>query len=439
MTFAAETIAEADTCIFGWAMGMTQHAHGTRNVLALTNLALVTGNLGKPRAGLSPFRGQNNVQGGGGDMGPAPHTLPGYQDLSDDDVLDTFEAAWGVRPPDEVGLRLPEQYDAILDGHIEEMFIMGENPVLSEPDIREAEHAIEELDFLVVQDIFRSETAEFADVVLPAASAAEKSGTFTNTERRVQRVRPAVSPPGEARPDLDILCALAGRFGFDWEYDGPADVMAEINDLVPIYGGITYDRLESTPEGIQWPCEDEDDPGTPFLYEDEFNFEDGKARFVPADYAGPVELPDEEYPLMLTSGRVLYHWHTGTMTRRVGVLMDYVPESFVTIHPEMADQLGVRDDEYVRVESRRGDIVVKAGVEETSDPGVVFIPMHFVHGAINELTQHELDPTSYIPEYKVTSVRIEPLGPEPGEEPLSVEPPADEFDSRPDEERASDN
>ncbi|EFW92398.1 formate dehydrogenase, alpha subunit [Haladaptatus paucihalophilus DX253] len=439
LTNAAETIAEADTCIFGWAMGMTQHAHGTRNVIALTNLALVTGNLGKPRAGVSPFRGQNNVQGGGGDMGPAPHTLPGYQDLSDDDVLDKFEDAWGVRPPDEIGLRLPEQYEAITEGHIKGMFIMGENPVLSEPDIREAENAIEELDFLVVQDIFLTETAEFADVVLPAASNAEKSGTFTNTERRVQRVRPAVEPPGEARTDSDILADLAGRFGFDWDYDGPVDVMDEINDLVPIYGGVTYDRLESTPEGLQWPCEDEDDPGTPFLYEDEFNFDDGKARFVPADYGGPVELPDEEYPLMLTSGRVLYHWHTGTMTRRVEVLMDHVPESFVTIHPEMADRLGVKDGEYVRVTSRRGDIVTKANVEETSDPGVVFIPMHFAHGAINELTQHALDPTSYIPEYKVTSVRIEPLGPDTDEDPLPVEPPTGTLEGRPGEQTTGDD
>ncbi len=439
LTDAAETIAKADTCIFGWAMGMTQHAHGTRNVLAITNLALVTGNLGKPRAGLSPFRGQNNVQGGGGDMGPAPHTLPGYQDLTDDDVLDKFEESWGVRPPDEIGLRLPEQYDAMEEGHIKGMFIMGENPALSEPDIRGAEKAIEKLEFLVVQDIFLSETAEFADVVLPAASAAEKSGTFTNTERRIQRVRPAVSPPGQAKSDLEILSDLASKFGFDWDYDGPADVMAEINDLVPIYGGVTYDRLESTPEGIQWPCEDEADPGTPYLYEEEFNFEDGKARFVPADYAGPVELPDEEYPLMLTSGRVLYHWHTGTMTRRVNVLMDHVPESFVTLHPEMADQLGVSDGEYVRVESRRGDIVTKANVEETSDPGVVFIPMHFAHGAINELTQHELDPTSYIPEYKVTSVRIHPLGSDSDEDPLPAEPPTDEFEGRPDERTTGDD
>ncbi|WP_410765545.1 formate dehydrogenase subunit alpha [Haloferax sp. DFSO60] len=410
---AAETIATADTCIFGWAMGMTQHAHGTRNVLAITNLALVTGHLGKPGAGLSPFRGQNNVQGGGGDMGPAPHNLPGYQDPTDDEIADKFAAVWGERPPQEIGLRLPEQYDAMLAGRIRGMYIMGENPVLSEPDISEAEEALEELEFLVVQDIFLTETAEYADVVLPAASNAEKYGTFTNTERRVQLVRPAIEPPGIAKTDLEILCELADRFGYQWDYDSAADVMDEIAQLVPIYGGISYDRLESTPEGIQWPCTGADDPGTPFLYEERFNFDDGLARFVPADYAGPAELPDEEYPLMLTSGRVLYHWHTGTMTRRTQVSMDHVPESFVTIHPKMAEQLGVEDGEDVRVISRRGEIVVKAEVQDVADPGVVFIPMHFAEGAINELTQHELDPTSYIPEYKVSSVRIEPVGPSP--------------------------
>ncbi|MFC6724404.1 formate dehydrogenase subunit alpha [Halobium palmae] len=424
---AARTIGEADTCIFGWAMGMTQHAHGTRNLLALTNLALVTGNLGKPRAGVSPFRGQNNVQGGGGDMGPAPHNLPGYQDPTDEEVLQKFEKEWGERPPDEVGLRLPEQFEEMKEGNLKGMFIMGENPVLSEPDIRDAEKSIGELDFLAVQDIFLTETAEFADVVLPAAAGPEKLGTQTNTERRIQFVRPAVEPPGDAKTDMDILVDLASRWGYDWasKYDGPSDVMDEISRLVPLYGGVSYERLEENPDGLQWPCEDEDDPGTPYLYEDGFNFDDGKARFVPADYAGPVELPDEEYPLMLSSGRVLYHWHTGTMTRRVEALMEQVPESFVTIHPEMAEQIGVVDGEYVRVTSRRGDITVKANVEDQSDPGVVFIPMHFVHGAVNELTQHELDPDSYIPEFKVTSVKVEPVGPDPDEETLPVQPPAE--------------
>ncbi|RDI71345.1 formate dehydrogenase subunit alpha [Halopelagius longus] len=422
---AAETIATADTCIFGWAMGMTQHAHGTRNVLAMTNLALVTGNMGKQGAGLSPFRGQNNVQGGGGDMGPAPHTLPGYQDLQDDEVLDKFEEAWGVRPPDRVGLRLPEQYEAMMDDELHGMYIMGENPALSEPNNTEAQEAVQKLDFLAVQDIFLTETAQYADVVLPAASAAEKSGTFTNTERRIQRVRPAIDPPGQAKSDFEILIDLAERFGYEWDYDDPSDVMEEISSLVPIYGGVDYDRLAAEDGSLQWPVWDTEHAGTPYLYEEEFNFEDGRARFVPADYAGPKEMPDEEYPLMLTTGRVLYHWHTGTMTRRVEALMHSVPESFVTIHPNMAETLGVSDGEYVRVSSRRGSIVVRADVEETSDEGVVFIPMHFARGAVNELTSHETDPTSHIPEYKVSSVKIEPLGADPDEEPFTVEMPGD--------------
>jgi len=407
---AAETIATADTCVFAWALGMTQHTHGTRNVLALANLALVTGHIGKPGTGVSPFRGHNNVQGGGGDMGPAPHTLPGYQDLHDSEVLDKFEDVWDVRPPDEVGLYITEVFDEVQEGNLHGMYIVGENPALSEPDLRDVEQGLEELDFLVVQDIFMTETAEHADVVLPAATFAEKNGTFTNTERRVQLVRSTTDPPGEAKPDWLILQEIAREMGFDWDYEDPSDVMEEINELVPIYGGISHDRLEAKKDGLQWPCWDENHSGTPYLYEDEFNFEDGKARFVPADFAEPPELPDEEYPYTLSTGRVLYYWHTGTLTRRVEALMDQVDESFVTIHPDTAEQLGINDGEYVRVESRRGSIVVKAHVEDSHDPGVVFIPMHFARGAVNTLTQGELDPTSRIPEYKVSSVRLSPVG-----------------------------
>ncbi|WP_137285642.1 molybdopterin-dependent oxidoreductase [Halorussus salinisoli] len=457
---AAETIAAADTCVYGWAMGLTQHSHGTRNALAIANLALLCGHLGKPRSGLSPFRGQNNVQGGGGDMGPIPNTLPGYQSVEDDDVLDKFEESWGVRPPGEVGLRITEMFSAIPgvekttsggDGDdayggdesaderargtddpsadegytpdntdLHGMYIVGENPAVSEPDLEHADRALEALDFLVVQELFMTETAEHADVVLPAASMAEKYGTVTNTERRVQLVRPAVESPDEARTDAAILQDLAGRFGFDWEYGSPADVMDEINDLTPIYGGVTYDRLEEKEDGLQWPCWDEDHPGTPYLYDEEFNFDDGLARFVPS------ELPDdrlpagtESYPFTLTTGRVLYHWHTGSMTRRVETSMRHVPESFVTIHPEAAERLGIEDGEYVRVESEQGDIVVKANVEETSEPDVLFVPMHFVHGAVNKLTKEEFDPTSKIPQYKVTNVQVRPLGTDPDEEPTS--------------------
>jgi formate dehydrogenase major subunit len=465
---AAETIATADTCVYGWAMGLTQHSHGTRNALAIANLALLCGHLGEPRSGLSPFRGQNNVQGGGGDMGPIPNTLPGYQPVDDEDVLDTFESSWGVRPPDQVGLRITEMFSAIPgvdrdegerddegdgfaggddgdrehergrdDPAVEEgysprntdvrgMYIVGENPVVSEPDIQHADEALDALDFLVVQELFMTETAEYADVVLPSASAAEKYGTVTNTERRVQLVRPAAESPGRARTDADILQDLAGRLGVDWGYDDVTEVMDEINDLVPIYGGVTHDRLEETEDGLQWPCWDEDHPGTPYLYDEAFNFDDGLARFVPAespDDESPT--PTDEYPFTLSTGRVLYHWHTGSMTRRVETSMRHVGESFVTIHPEAADELDVADGEYVRVASAQGEIVVKANVESTSGPDVVFVPMHFVHGAVNRLTSETFDPTSKIPQYKMTNVRIAPLGPDPEAEPTELDDLAD--------------
>ncbi|NHN58728.1 MULTISPECIES: molybdopterin-dependent oxidoreductase [Halorussus] len=492
---AAETIATADTCVYGWAMGLTQHTHGTRNALAIANLALLCGHVGEPRSGLSPFRGQNNVQGGGGDMGPIPNNLPGYQSVEDDEVLDKFEAEWGVRPPDEVGLRVTDMFSAIPgveetvtggdgddayggddanhgagdeagstgagavgdegeptdagasgereteasdeqrrgtddpsaeEGYTPEntdlrgMYIVGENPAVSEPDLDHVEEALAALDFLVVQELFMTETAKHADVVLPAASLAEKYGTITNTERRVQLVRPAVESPGEARTDAAILQDLAGRMGFDWDYGSAADVMDEINDLAPIYGGVTHERLEEKEDGLQWPCWDEDHPGTPYLYEDEFNFDDGRARFVPSELPEErLPAPTEEYPFTLSTGRVLYHWHTGSMTRRVETSMQHVPESFVTVHPDAADRLGIDDGEYVAVESAQGEIVVRANVEETSGPDVLFIPMHFVNGAVNRLTEEQFDPTSRIPRYKVTNVRVRPLGPDPEEEPTS--------------------
>ena len=411
---AAETLAAADSVVFGWAMGMTQQSHGTENLLAMADLALVLGQVGKPGAGLSPFRGQNNVQGGGGDMGTLPGSLPGYQDPADDAVGAKFADAWGERPPEEPGLKVPEMLAEAHEGNLRGMYVVGENPALSEPDIQHAAEALADMEFLVVQDIFMTETAEHADVVLPAATSPEKHGTFTNTERRIQRVRPTAEPPGLARQDWEITQALARRLGYDWDYDHPREVMDEINDLAPIYGGVSYDRLEGGDEhGLQWPCRDVDDPGTPYLYDyedGEFGFEDGKARFVPADGGHPGELPDEEFPLTLTSGRVLYHWHTGQITRRVEGLMSHVGESFVEINPATAAEIGVEDGEYVRVESRRGDIVVKAEVTDRVGEGTLFIPMHFAAGAVNKLTGETFDPTAGIPEYKVSSVSAEPLG-----------------------------
>ncbi|QLK25832.1 formate dehydrogenase subunit alpha [Natrinema zhouii] len=416
---AAETLAEADSVVFGWAMGMTQQSTGTDNLLAMADLALVLGQLGKPGAGLSPFRGQNNVQGGGGDMGTLPGSLPGYQDPADDEVGQKFAEVWGERPPEEPGLTVPEMLAEAHEGNLRGMYVVGENPALSEPDIDHAGEALADLEFLVVQDIFMTETAEHADVILPAATSPEKHGTFTNTERRIQRVRPSAEPPGAAKQDWEITQALAERMGYDWGYDHPREIMDEISSLTPIYGGVSYDRLEDGEEhGLQWPVPDEDHPGTPYLYDYEegnFNFEDGKARFVPADGGHPGELPDEEFPLTLTSGRVLYHWHTGQITRRVEGLMSHVGQSFVEIHPETAADLGVEDGEYVRVESRRGEIVVKAQVTDRVGEGTLFIPMHFATGAVNKLTQETFDPQAGIPEYKISSVRLEALGAETDE------------------------
>ncbi|WP_135535948.1 formate dehydrogenase subunit alpha [Halostella pelagica] len=416
---AAETLAEADSVVFGWAMGMTQQSNGTQNLLALTDLALTLGQVGKPGAGLSPFRGQNNVQGGGGDMGTLPGSLPGYQDPADDEVGEKFAAEWGERPPEEPGLKVPEMLSEADDGNLRGLYVVGENPALSEPDLQHAEEALQELDFLVVQDIFMTETADHADVVLPAATSPEKEGTFTNTERRIQRVSGVADPPGDARQDWEITQALANRMGYGWDYDHPREIMDEISDLAPIYGGVSYDRLESGDQhGLQWPCWDEDHAGTPYLYDyddGEFNFDDGLARFVPADSGHPGEVPDEEYPLTLTTGRVLYHWHTGQITRRVEGLMSHVGESFVEVHPDTAADLGVSDGEYVRVGSRRGEIIVKAQVTDRVGPGTLFIPMHFAAGAVNTLTQETFDPQAGIPEFKVSSVRAEPIGPETDE------------------------
>jgi formate dehydrogenase major subunit len=369
-------------------------------------------------------------------MGTLPGSLPGYQDLTDPEVLDTFEEAWGTRPPDEPGLTVPEMFDEAGE-NLHGMFVMGENPALSEPDIAHAEQALEALEFLAVQDIFLTETAEHADVVLPAATFVEKEGTFTNTERRVQLVGQAREPPGTARQDWEIVQGLANRLGEDWAYDHPAEIMDEIAELTPIYGGITHDRLKAE-GGLQWPCRDADDPGTRYLYEDGFNFPDGMARFVPADMGRPQELTDEEYPLTLTSGRVLYHWHTGTITRRVEGLMSHVGESFVEINPATAEALGVDDGEYVSVESRRGEITVKTKLSDRPGEGVVFIPMHFAAGAVNQLTQEAFDPTSGIPEYKVASVRVRSTG-EHGGPAGPDEHPADPDSELPEEDGVADD
>jgi len=400
---AARTFASAPSAAIVYAMGITQHTTGVDNVLSLANLAMLTGNLGKEGSGVNPLRGQNNVQGAC-DMGALPNVLTGYQPVSDPQVREKFEKAWGVDYlPGNPGLTIVEMTNAILRGEVKVLYVMGENPLLSDPDIRHLREALEKVDFLVVQDIFLTETARYADVVLPAASFAEKEGTFTNTDRRVQRVRKAVEPPGEAREDSWIIAQVASRLGYDMGDVSAPVVMEEIASLTPSYAGINYRRLEELGE-LRWPCPSPDHPGTPILHVDKFTR--GKGRFSPVEYKPPAEEPDPEYPLVLTTGRLLTHYHTGSMTRRVKPLNELVPENRVWINPADAERLGVAADQEVAVESRRGAIKVKARITEKVPPGVVFIPFHFGESPANALTNPALDPVAKIPEYKVAAVRV---------------------------------
>jgi len=405
---AAETIAAADTCVFGWTLGLTEHSHGTENVIAMANLAAITGNLGKPGAGVSPFRGQNNVQGGGGDMGPLPDNFPGYQDVADDEIRAKFEDAWDCDISPEYGYYTTQMFLAADRDDVRGMYVIGENSALSEPGVNHAEKILRDLDFLVVQDLFVTETAEYADVVLPACSFVEKTGTFTNTDRTVQMVKQVMPPKGDSRPDWEILQDLANRMGRDWDYDSTADIMEEVNSLTPLYGGISHDRVESE-GGLQWPCWDADHPGTTRLYEEEFNTDDGTAHLEGIGYSEPAETPDEDYPFTLTTGRVLYQYHTGTMTHREEGIMDYTPSDFLEVHPETAAAYGLESGDPVRVESRRGEITVPAQVTDRVGPDTVFAPIHFAESAVNRLTDEEhLDPSAATPEYKVSAVRIAP-------------------------------
>jgi len=402
---AARAFGKAERGMIFYSMGLTQHTTGTDNVLAIANLAMLTGNVGRRSTGVNPLRGQNNVQGAC-DLAALPNVLPGYQKLADPEVRGKFERAWGVKVPERPGLTVVEMFQAALEGKVRAMVIMGENPMVSDPDISHVAEALERLEFLVVIDIFPNETTRFADVILPAASFAEKDGTFTNTERRVRRVRRAVPPPGVAKPDWEIICELATRLGYPMSYSGPAEIMDEIASLAPIYGGISYGRLESG--GLQWPCTDPDHPGTPFLHEG--RFVRGKGRFHPVEYRDPAELPDPEYPLTLTTGRVRWHFHSRTMTGRVAGLQELVPEAYVEVNPRDAARLGIGDGDRVRVSSRRGSITVTAVVTARVPEGTVFIPFHFGEAAANALTNPTLDPRSKIPEFKVCAVRIEPVG-----------------------------
>jgi len=384
-------------------MGITQFIAGTDNMLGLTNLALATGNVGKAGTGVNPLRGQNNVQGSC-DMAGVPAELPGYQAILDPDVREKYTGLWQRDIPDWIGKTLIDITDAALAGEIKGLYVMGENPILSDPDVNKTTAALKNLDFLVVQDIFMTETAALADVVLPGVTFLEKDGTFTNTDRRVQRVRAAVSPPTGAMCDLDILQAVSNRIGLPMNYDGPEAVWNEIRALWPGVAGISYQRLEQG--GIQWPCPNDNHPGTPFLYQDSFPI--GNGRFHPVEFIPPAELPDDDYPFILTTGRWLLHYHTGSMTRRSKGIDTALPEGFVELSPQDAEKLGVEPDQMVTVSSRRGTINVRALVTPRARPGIVFIPFHFAEAAANALTNTALDEKCKIPELKVCAVHIAP-------------------------------
>jgi len=406
---AARTYAKADRASIVYSMGITQHTTGVNNVRSCANLAMLTGNVGKPSTGVNPLRGQVNVQGAC-DLGALPNVYCGYQSVTDEKIREKFEKAWKTKLSAKLGLTVVEMINEAYDGNIKMMYIMGENPMLSDPDINHVREGLKNLEFLVVQDIFLTETAQIADIVLPAASFAEKEGTFTATDRRVQMVRKAIEPIGESRPDWQIICDLSRRMGSrEFEYSSPADVMDEIASLTPIYRGIVYERIKET--GLQWPCPSRDHPGTPFLHKGSFS--KGKGNFAALEFKESAELPDEVYPLILTTGRIMFHFHTGTMTRRTEILNREVPTGYVEINPIDAEKIDVAEGEPVLVQSRRGEINIKALITERVPEGVIFIPFHFAECAANVLTNPALDPVAKIPELKVAAVRIRtrPLSP----------------------------
>lgn len=398
---AAVLYAENTSSII-YSMGITQHTTGTDNVLSLANLAMLTGNVGKEATGVNPLRGHQNVQGSC-DMGALYNVYPGYQKVDDPGVRKKFEEAWGVELPTAQGLTVVEMMNAAANGDLKALYVMGENPALSDPDTSHVEEALKKLDFLVVQDIFMNETAEYADVVLPAASFAEKDGTFTSTERRVQLVRKSIEPVGQSLPDWQIICELASRMGYRMRYGSPAEIMAEAASLTPIYGGILHSRLEDW--GLCWPCPTIEHPGTRYLHRERFTR--GKGRFHAVKFREPDELTDEKYPFILTTGRILEHFHTGTITRKTSTLEREEPECYVEINPLDAKGLGIRSGSAVRVTSRRGSITPIARVTDAIKEGVVFIPFHYREEAANKLTNPALDPVAKIPEYKVCAVKLE--------------------------------
>jgi len=398
---AAELYAHTRRAGIFYTLGITEHTTGTANVMNLANLAMVTGHVGVEHAGVNPLRGQNNVQGAC-DMGALPNVFSDYRPVTRAQDVAVFEKEWGARLSTTTGLRTPEMFDAIIAGDLKAMYIMGEDPILTDADANHVRKAISGLEFLVVQDIFPTETAKYADVVLPAACYAEKDGTFTNTERRVQRVRKAVEPPGEARADWQIICDLSRRMGYEMGCVSPADIFEEIRTLTPTYAGMTYDRVDAC--GLQWPCPDIDHPGTPYLHED--TFPRGRGRLLGIEYEAPAELTNEDYPYLLTTGRMLYQYNIST--RQSATLDSLAPYELAEINPVDAASIGVSEGEEMRVTSRRGSVVTRVTVTDRVPPGILFMTFHFRETAVNQLTNSAYDPISNTAEFKVCAVRIEP-------------------------------
>jgi formate dehydrogenase alpha subunit len=400
---AARLYAKAECASIVYSMGITQHTTGVDNVRSLANLAMMTGQIGRPGTGVNPLRGQNNVQGAC-DMGALPDVYTGYQKVADASARAKFGKAWGTALSDKPGLTVTQMLPAALEGRIKALYVMGENPVLSDADSTHVVKALEKLEFLVVQDIFMTETAKLAHVVLPAASYAERDGTYTNTERRVQLTRPVVLPPGQARRDWEILCDVATAMGYPMSYKSTSAVDAEMRSLTPSYAGVSHARLQAG-EQLHWPCPSEDHPGTPILHTKTFTR--GLGQFQAVEYQPAAEETDASFPVVLTTGRMLEHYHTGTMTRRSKGLHGLVPGPFVEVNGDDAKKIRVKNGDSVRVTSRRGSIVLPAKVGGRVDPGVLFIPFHFWEAAANVLTNPAHDPTARIPEFKVCAVKLE--------------------------------
>ena len=394
---------KADSSSIVYCMGITQHTNGVNNVKSLANLAMVTGNIGREGTGVNPLRGQNNVQGAC-DMGGLPNVLTGYQPVTVGAASKKFAEAWGVDTlPTKIGLTIPEIFSSIENDEMHGLWIMGENPVVSDPDADHVKKVLEKIDFLVVQDIFMTPTAKLADVVLPGTSFAEKDGTFANTERRVMRVRKAIEPVGDSKPDWEIIQEISTRFGFPMAYESPKEIFDEIAKLTPSYSGISYERLEG--DGIQWPCPTSEHPGTPYLHKDG-RFTRGKGLFHAIEYKPPAEVVDEAYPFWMTTGRVYAHYHTGTMTRNSAALDKEISEGFLEINPEDAAALDILDGQMISVASRRGEIKTRIMVTRRVEKGVVFMPFHFEETNVNKLTNPAYDPIAKIPELKVCAVSL---------------------------------